>query len=137
MTERLMAFIDLGLQWVFNDSDLRTIATEKGQHIVVSLSGADEWSEMKKSDILNRVQDAMQIVFPKARQTTLINSSVVKTLEATIRLNCEVASHRLGAATDIPGFILAGDWSDTQLPATMEGAVRSGNLAAEIALERL
>ena len=136
MTDRLMAFIDLGLQWVFNDSDLRAIPQEKGQHIVVSLSGADEWAKLNKSDILNRVQSAMQIAFPKAQNTSVINSSVVKTLDATIRLNSVGSSHRLGADTGIPGFILAGDWSDTGLPATMEGAVRSGNVAADIAIKR-
>ena len=136
MSERVKAFVDLGLQWVFNDSALRS-GTRDGQHIVVSLSGADAWLTLPKSEVLSRIEAAMQTAFPIARGNAVINSSVVKTPEATIRLNPAILHHRLDHQTEIPGFFIAGDWTNTELPATMEGAVLSGNRAAELVAEQL
>ena len=137
MTERVTAFLDLGLQWVFNDSALRGLLSDKGtQHIVVSLSGADEWTNLSKVEVLDRVISAMREAFPGARGNPIVNSAVVKTLEATIRVTPRAIPHRIDSTTNVPGFYIAGDWSNTGLPATMEGAVRSGNIAADLALQR-
>ena len=137
MTVPVMAFIDLGLQWVFNDSAIRSTSGDRTQHIVVSLSGADAWASLKKEEILERVSSAMQRAFPAARDNSVINSAVVKTPEATIKVNPGSRTHRLGPNVDISGFHVAGDWTNTGLPATMEGAVQSGNVAAELVLHRL
>ena len=130
MDERVTAFLDLGLQWVFNDSVLRNTSPTGRQHIVVSLSAADEWASLSKHQVLERVESAMNAAFPKARTTRLSNSSVVKTLEATIKVEPGSQELRSGSDTKIPGLFVAGDWTDTKLPATMEGAVQSGNDAA-------
>ena len=130
MDERVTAFLDLGLQWVFNDSVLRNTSSTGQQHIVVSLSAADEWASLSKQQVLERVESAMNAAFPKVRTTRLSNSSVVKTLEATIKVEPGSQELRSGPDTKIPGLFVAGDWTDTKLPATMEGAVQSGNDAA-------
>ncbi len=133
MAERVTAFIDLGLQWVFNDTALRRNSANGRQHIVVSLSGADEWTTMTKTEVLTEIQRYMKIAFPKVGETRLVNSSIAKTLEATVKVKPNSHVQRLDAQTSVPGLILAGDWTNTGLPATMEGAVQSGNLAAELA----
>ena len=130
MDERVMAFLDLGLQWVFNDTALRKTSPSGAQHIVVSLSAADEWATLNKQQVLERIEAAMGVAFPRVRTTQLLNSSVVKTLEATIKIAPGAHESRPATITDIPGLFLAGDWTDTRLPATMEGAVLSGNAAA-------
>ena len=137
MEERVIAFIDLGLQWVFNDSALRGKTTDRSQHIVISLSGAHELERMSKREVLELVVAAMKTAFPDARGNRIVNSSVVKTLEATIKVNRVSAPNRLKTSTDVPSIFLAGDWTDTGLPATMEGAVQSGNAAAALAVEVL
>ena len=137
MEERVKAFVDLGLQWVFNDTALRGSSSRGTQHIVISLSGADEWVEMSKREILDGVQEAMRIAFPATREHRVINSAVVITPEATIKVNPASGTHRIGAETEVPGLYLAGDWTDTGLPATMEGAVQSGNKAADLAIDAL
>ena len=134
MTERVIAFIDPGLQWVFNDTALRRNSTDGRQHIVVSLSGADEWATMTKSEVLSKIQRLMKFAFPKVGETRLVKSSIAKTLEATIKVKPESHPQRLDSQTSIPGLYLAGDWTNTGLPATMEGAVQSGNIAAELAI---
>lgn len=140
MREQVMAFLDLGLQWVFNDSALRGTSDKDTQHIVISLSGADEWANLSKAEVLDRVTSAMREAFPEARGNPIVNSAVVKTLEATIKVSPRAVQHRIGPTIDVlgdvPGFYVAGDWSNTRLPATMEGAVRSGNSAAELAFQR-
>ena len=133
MAERVTAFIDLGLQWVFNDTALRRNSANGRQHIVVSLSGADEWATMTKSEVLSEIQRCMKIAFPKVGETRLVNSSIVKTFEATIKVKPNSHAQRLDTHTSVQGLFLAGDWTNTGLPATMEGAVQSGNLAAELA----
>ena len=130
MDEHVAAFLDLGLQWVFNDSALRDTSRSLRQHIVVSLSAADEWSSLSKQQVLERIESTMNTAFPRVRTTRLLNSSVVMTLEATIKIEPGLQELRPATITDIPGFFLAGDWTDTKLPATMEGAVQSGNAAA-------
>ena len=137
MDERVTAFLDLGLQWVFNDSALRSTSRSGRQHIVVSLSGADEWAGMSKRQVLKRIETAMNEAFPRSRNTPLLNSSVVKTLEATIKIEVGSQESRFAPETDISGFFVAGDWTDTKLPATMEGAVQSGNDAAMLAIRDL
>ena len=137
MEERVIAFIDLGLQWVFNDSALRGKTTDRSQHIVISLSGAHEWERMSKREVLELVVAAMKTAFPDARGNRIVNSSVVKTLEATIKVNRVSAPNRLKTSTDVPSIFLAGDWTDTGLPATMEGAVQSGNAAGALVVEVL
>ncbi len=130
MNERVKAFLDLDLQWVFNDSALRNTSRPGRQHIVISLSAADEWLSLSKQQVLDRIKPAMNAAFPRVRTTRLLNSSVLKTLEATIKIEPGSQKLRLATVTDIPGLFLAGDWIDTGLPATMEGAVQSGNAAA-------
>ncbi|MCY4476317.1 MAG: hydroxysqualene dehydroxylase HpnE [Chloroflexi bacterium] len=131
------AFLDLGLQWVFNDTAIRGRLSDGPQHIVVSLSGADSWASLRKEEILDRVSSAMRRAFPAARENSVVNSAVVKTLEATIKVNPASLDHRLGPNVGIAGFHVAGDWTNTGLPATMEGAVKSGQTAADLALQRL
>ena len=137
MAERVTAFIDLGLQWVFNDTKLRRNSANGRQHIVVSLSGADEWARMTKSEVLSEIQRCMEIAFPKVGETRLVNSSIAKTLEATIKVKPGSHVQRLDAQTSVQGLFLAGDWTNTGLPATMEGAVQSGNIAAELAISNV
>ena len=137
MSVPVMAFLDLGLQWVFNDSVIRDRSSDGPQHIVVSLSGADSWASLRKEEVLERISSAMQRAFRAAPGNKVINSAVVKTLEATIKVNPSSQEHRLDADVDIAGLHIAGDWTNTGLPATMEGAVKSGRLAADLALQRL
>ena len=92
---------------------------------------------MDKQDVRKRILEAMADVFPRARRTKVIKAMVVKSRAATIKVLPGASRTRLGHKTPGPGLFLAGDWTDTGMPATMEGAVRSGNIAADAALEWL
>ena len=73
----------------------------------------------------------MTRLFPRAMEAVVVRALVVKERSATIR--CIPGHYKLrpGQVTPVPNLFLAGDWTDTGWPATMEGAVRSGSLAAD------
>lgn len=131
MDEKYIAVLDSELQWVFNLSRLRGVQSVSQQHLAVSISNADKWMHISKQDIADQILGEMARVFPAARITKAIKSTVVKSREATICIKPGSHHTRLSQHTPISGLVLAGDWTDTGMPATMEGAVRSGNLAAE------
>ena len=79
----------------------------------------------------------MARLFPRAAEARIARSLVVKEPRATFRSTPGATRHRLPQATPIPNLFLAGDWTDTGWPSTMEGAVRSGVFAADAAADRL
>ena len=108
-------------------------AASGGQHIVISLSGAWRWRDLTKAELRETFVSEMAKVFPAARDTLVTRSLTVKMLDATFRSVPGSARHRLPQKTPIANLFLAGDWTATGWPSTMESAVRSGNLAAKAA----
>jgi squalene-associated FAD-dependent desaturase len=121
------------LQWIFNRSQLLG-AHAAGHCLGVSLSAADGWVDMPKDAVAQRCDRAIERMFPARHGAELIRSAVVKEPRATFRAGPNVARYRPGPVGAIDGLYLAGDWTDTAWPATMEGAVRSGESAAEALL---
>ena len=137
MSEQFVSVLESDLQWVFNLSSIRGAQSNRPQHIAVSLSDADSWMAMDKDEVRARILEAMEDAFPAARNNKVIKATVVKSPAATIKILPGAHHTRLNHLTPIPGLFLAGDWTDTGMPATMEGAVRSGNTAADAAIEHL
>ncbi len=121
------------LQWIFNRSQLLG-AHAAGHCLGVSLSAANEWVDMPKEALARRCDRAVERMFPARRSAEFISSAVVKEPRATFRAGPNVTPYRPGPIGAIDGLYLAGDWTDTGWPATMEGAVRSGESAAEAML---
>lgn len=108
-----------------------------GQHVVISLSGAWEWRDTPKAELRELFLAEMARLFPVAGAANVKRFLVVKMLDATFRVVPGSGRYRLPQKTPVPGFFLAGDWTDTGWPSTMEGAVRSGNIASDLAIEHL
>ncbi len=128
-----VAFVDSPAQWVFNKS---RIAGEEGpeQRITVSLSAAWEFWPMSKEELRAAFLPELRRLFPAARDATATRFVVVKERRATFRSLPNAPDNRLPSATPIGGFLLAGDWTATGWPSTMESATRSGAAAANAAL---
>jgi uncharacterized protein with NAD-binding domain and iron-sulfur cluster len=75
---------------------------------------------------------ARRTLFPAAREARLRHAVIVKEKHATTSLTPDAERRRPGAITPLPGFFLAGDWTATGLPATIESAVESGERAANL-----
>ncbi len=123
------AFLNTSLQWVFNKSRLWGQEGD-GQYLDISLSGAGEFVEMPAREIIGLFDREVQSFFPAARTAELRRTLVVKQRDATFAAHPGVSRLRPGQRTPIENLFLAGDWTDTGWPATMESAVRSGLLAA-------
>jgi monoamine oxidase len=124
------AAVDSPVQWVFDrtgPSGLRS-----GQYLAVSLSAADGYVDVPASALRERFLPAMADLFPAARDARVTDFFVTRERRATLRQVPGCERLRPGAATALPGLVLAGAWTDTGWPDTMEGAVRSGLNAARV-----
>jgi hypothetical protein len=124
------AAVDSPVQWVFDrtgSSGLRS-----GQYLAVSLSAADGYVDVPAPALRERFLPAMADLFPAARDARVTDFFVTRERRATLRQVPGCERLRPGAATALPGLVLAGAWTDTGWPDTMEGAVRSGLNAARV-----
>jgi len=132
MDEPFAAGVETPMQWIFD----RTAAAglKKGQCLTVSLSVADAYVGASREELRQQFEPALQQLFPPARDAQIVEFYVTCERAATFRGAPGTASMRPRTETGVRSIALAGAWTDTGWPATMEGAVRSGNNAARAAL---
>jgi len=124
--------LDSPVQWLFNKSALQPEHRASGEHyieLVVSASRA--LVPMQRQEIVDLAVAELRRFFPAMREATLVKAAVVKEVRATYSVRPGLDAVRPGAESPWPRMVLAGDWTATGWPATMEGAVRSGYQAAE------
>lgn len=133
MDGEFLAIVDSPLQWVFNKGRIpegsASIFTG-GQYICVSVSAAWDYIDRTREDISAAFIQEMEQVFPAARDARVLRSLVVKQRNATFRCLPGAGRLRPSSVTPISNLFLAGEWTDTGWPSTMESAVRSGYNAA-------
>jgi squalene-associated FAD-dependent desaturase len=118
------AAVDSPVQWVFDrtgPSGLR-----EGQYLAISLSAADAYADVPAARLREQFLPALAELFPAAAAARVVDCFITRERRATMRQVPGLARLRPGAATGPPGLVLAGAWTDTGWPDTMEGAVRSG-----------
>jgi uncharacterized protein with NAD-binding domain and iron-sulfur cluster len=116
------------IHWIFNKA---VIVGEAASHLAVVTSGADDLAARDNEAVTRVTLDELQRVLPAVRARRLLRSVVVREQRATFSL-APGGPARPSASTAVPGFVMAGDWTDTGLPATIEGAVASGHRAADL-----
>src|SRR6202011_721115 len=87
--------------------------------------------EQSRTEIVDLAVGELREFFPAACEASLVKSAVIKEIHATYSPRPGIDAYRPASATAWPRVFLAGDWTATGWPATMESAVRSGYLAAE------
>jgi uncharacterized protein with NAD-binding domain and iron-sulfur cluster len=129
------AGVDSPVQWVFDRTRISGMHARgaDGQYLAISLSAADEYALTPVAELREKFVPALAELFPAAKDATVTEFFVTREKRATFRQVPGTAKLRPKAATGLPGLVLAGSWTDTGWPDTMEGAVRSG-LNAVIAL---
>jgi hydroxysqualene dehydroxylase len=128
LTEPFVAAVGSPVQFVFDRT--RPSGLRDGQYVAVSVSAADGWIDEPVAPIRDVFLPEIRRVLPAARDAVVRDFFVTREREATFRPVPGSAARRLPTATALPGLFVAGAWSDTGWPATMEGAVRSGVAAA-------
>ena len=147
--------LDRTIQWMFHKSHLLTRRVEGqnfgranrassdsvvldseraatvGSYVELVVSSSKSLVEKSRSEIVELAVAELREFFPHARPAELLKSTVIKEVNATYSPRPGVEAHRPQAETAWPRLFLAGDWTATGWPATMEGAVRSGYRAAQ------
>ena len=121
------SLLDRTVQWMFNKSD--------GRYVQLVVSASRSLANMSKADVIALTLRELQEFFPAARQAKLERSHVIKEIRATFSARPGAEELRPGPVTRAKNIFLAGDWTRSGWPATMEGAVRSGYIAAEAVAE--
>jgi uncharacterized protein with NAD-binding domain and iron-sulfur cluster len=126
-------------QWVFNPGrcSVSPGASEPWHYHQVVISASHKLSGRSREDVMTRVRRDLEAIWPEARKARLLHWRLVTRPAAVF--SCRPGLDRLRPAQQTPlaNLMLAGDWTATGWPATMEGAVRSGYLAVEAVLRRL
>jgi squalene-associated FAD-dependent desaturase len=129
--------LDRTIQWMFHKSRLldskrdRASAPEGGSYIELVVSASKSLIDKSRTEIVDLALKEVREFFPAARTANLLKSTVIKEVHATYSPRPGIDAYRPQQSTAWPRVFLAGDWTATGWPATMEGAVRSGYLAAE------
>ena len=127
--------LDRTIQWMFHKSKLlaggATDKEQSGSYVELVVSSSKTLVEKSKSEITESALKELCEFFPGARDAKLLKSTVIKEVNATFSPRPGVDAYRPKSETAWPRVFLAGDWTATGWPATMEGAVRSGYRAAE------
>ena len=128
--------LDRTIQWMFHKSRLQPMRaqngnTAEGSYIELVVSSSKSLIDKSRAEIVDLALREVREFFPAARKANLVKSTVIKEVNATYSPRPGIDAHRPTPITAWPRVFLAGDWTATGWPATMEGAVRSGYLAAE------
>lgn len=135
LDEPFTAAVDSPLQWVFDRTGHSGLGANGGQYVAVSLSAAQAYVDLPVAELRARFLPHLEVLLPRARQARLRDFFVTRERHATFDPTPGVARYRPGPRTRARGLYLAGAWTATGWPATMEGAVRSGDAAAAAVLE--
>jgi len=124
--------LDRTIQWMFHKSKLLgRNESGNGSYVELVVSSSKTLVEKSRAEIIELAMAELREFFPGARDANLVKSTVIKEVHATYSPRPGVDVYRPGSETVWPKIFLAGDWTATGWPATMEGAVRSGYIAAE------
>jgi len=139
MSEPFVTLLDTTTQWIFNKSLLygSQAAGASGapqQYLQLVISASYDLLRKSREEIIDLCLKEVRHALPAAREAQLVKATVIKEAAATFSPEPGVDRWRPSQETKIPRLFVAGDWTQTGWPATMEGAVRSGYLAAEAVL---
>jgi squalene-associated FAD-dependent desaturase len=115
--------LDRTMQWMFNK--------DSGRYLQLVVSASRDLTDLSRNEIIEIAIGDLRLYFPRVKEAKLLKAHVVKEQRATFSAAPETESLRPTPRSSLPNVVLAGDWTRTGWPATMEGAVRSGYLAAE------
>jgi squalene-associated FAD-dependent desaturase len=124
--------LDRTIQWMFHKSKLlERVENANGSYVELVVSSSKTLVDKSRTEIIELALAEVREFFPGAREANLVKSTVIKEIHATYSPRPGVDIYRPHPETVWPRVFLAGDWTATGWPATMEGAVRSGYMAAE------
>lgn len=122
--------LDSTIQWFFHKSRIRGYPAGQGSYVELVIAGSKSELAMTREQILATSLAELKRFFPETAGVQPIKAGILKEARATFSVTPGLDAFRPQQKTAIPGLYLAGDWTSTDWPSTMEGAARSGRLAA-------
>jgi zeta-carotene desaturase len=137
MNEKMIGLAEMNLQWIFCRNEIVPNAASKLLYISGVISAAEDYVDLPKETLVDIALNDLRRVFPDSARAKLVHSIVLKEKRATFLATNEIEPLRPSPETPIENLLLAGDWTNTGLPATIEGGIRSGYRAAEAVLKKV
>jgi len=138
MTEPFLTLLDTTTQWVFNKTELYGEGAEQGgQYLQLVISASYKLVSRSRQEIIDLCMNELRGILPATRDAKLAKGTVIKETTATFSPSPGSDRWRPAQKSPLTALFLAGDWTFTGWPSTMEGAVRSGYLAAEAILTEM
>lgn len=125
-----LAFVGCELDWLFRKD-------ASGCHVQAVVSNAGKWAALSSDEILNKIEQDFSRLLPWAKNARRLHGRLIREQRATFSPLPGLDAHRLDQKTPSPTLFIAGDYTQTDWPATMEGAAISGRRAANAALADL
>ncbi len=119
--------LDRTIQWLYNKED--------GKYLQIVVSASRSLTKKSREDVIALALKELAEFFPAVKEAKLERAHVVKEMRATFSAKVGLEAKRPVNGTNVSNLFLAGDWTKSGWPSTMEGAVRSGYMAAEALLE--
>ncbi len=130
-----LAAVDTPAQWIFDRTAASGLDGPAGRYVAVTVSAADALCETPTRELATLFEAELARLLPKTKDARLEEVFVTREQHATFRQERGSAPLRPGPATGMPGVYLAGAWTATGWPDTMESAVRSGINAARLVVD--
>ena len=130
-----LAVLDRTTEWIFNKTATWNLPPERGTYLSIVVSASRQLAERTKEEIVAEILAEVQACVPSAKQANLVRSQVIRWPKATISPKPGVDAFRPDQRSPIANLFVAGEWTQTGWPSTMEGAARSGYRAAEYLLQ--
>ncbi len=129
--------LDSTIEWFFHKSRIRRYPAGSGSYVELVIAGSRAQLGQTREEILSGALMEFETFFPEARRAKLLKSGILKEARATFSVMPGMDQYRPAQESGVAGLFLAGDWTATEWPSTMEGAARSGRLAAGAAMGEL
>jgi len=123
--------LDREIHWMYNKSRLQPWRKDNGSYLELVVSASREFAQLNREQAINLAVKELAEFFPAVSTAKLEKAALVKEMRATFGVPPGIDSSRPTSISPWPNCFLAGDWTATGWPSTMESAARSGHLAAE------
>ncbi|MCW3055941.1 MAG: squalene-associated FAD-dependent desaturase [Chthonomonadales bacterium] len=130
-----LAVLDRETEWIFHKNlNFDQPKPSEGSYLSIVISASHRLAGLPKEEILATVLSDIHACLPDSREATLLRSQIIRWPKATISPKPGADALRPTQTSPISNLLVAGEWTQTGWPSTMEGAARSGYLAAEAIL---
>lgn len=123
--------LDRELHWMYNKSRLQPWRNSGETYLELVVSASRGFAALERKEAIELGVNELAEFFPEVKTAKLVKAALIKEVRATFGVPPGIDGSRPGAISPWPQCFLAGDWTATGWPSTMESAVRSGHLAAE------